>query len=163
MATPAAASIEESAPASSIVASLNALARSDVASIMTKSVICVTPAWTLRELMVLLVDGDMGGVPVVDDEWRAIGIISKSDVVRYVLEHGSVEAATVADCMLPLAMTVSPTTAIARAAALMAWEGIHRLPVCGPRGEVVGIVSTLDIARFVAEVATGAQDLRTAQ
>jgi CBS-domain-containing membrane protein len=123
-----------------------------VASIMTTSVICVTTQWTLREVLDVLVHGNMGGVPVVDESWRAVGIISKSDVVRYVLEHGSVEAGTVADCMLPMAMTVTPTTPIARVAALMAWEGIHRLPVCGPAGDVVGIVSTLDIVRWVARI-----------
>jgi len=35
--------------------------------------------------------------------------------------------------------------------------------VCGPRGDVVGIVSTLDIARWVAETTADAQDLRIAQ
>jgi CBS-domain-containing membrane protein len=136
------------------------LAETKVASIMTKGVICVTPAWTLRELMALLVDGDIGGVPVVDDHWRATGIVSKSDVVRYVLEFATIEGATVADCMLPLAMTVTPATPVVRVAALMAWEGIHRLPVCGPAGDVVGIVSTLDIARWVAKVAGCASDPR---
>lgn len=34
----------------------------------------------------------------------------------------------------------------------MAWEGIHRLPVCGPAGDVIGIVSTRDVARWVARV-----------
>jgi CBS domain-containing protein len=120
---------------------------------MTKSVVCVTATWTLKELLGLLADGNMGGVPVVDDSWRAVGIISKSDVVRYVFEHGSVDDATVADCMLPMAMTVDPRTPVARVAALMAWEGVHRLPVCGPAGDVVGIVSSLDITRWVATVA----------
>jgi CBS domain-containing protein len=163
MASPAPASVETFVPASSEQLLHGAFTGTEVSSIMTTSVICVTPAWTLRELMQLLVGGDMGGVPVVDEGWKAIGIVSKSDIVRYVLEHGSVEAATVADCMLPLAMTVSPTTSIPKVAALMAWEGIHRLPVCGPAGDVVGIVSTLDIARWVAATAAGAQDVRTAQ
>jgi CBS-domain-containing membrane protein len=160
MASTAPAYIE--APAQSLDgASLGGvLAHAEIASIMTKSVICVTPAWTLRELMVLLVDGDMGGVPVVDEAWRAIGIVSKSDIVRYVLEHGTFEGATVADCMLPLAMTVTPATAIQRVAALMAWEGIHRLPVCGPAGDVIGIVSTLDIARWAAKLTGDTQDVR---
>lgn len=121
-----------------------------VGSIMTQSVICVTPAWRLRELLDLLVHGNMGGVPVVDDRWRPLGIISKSDVVRHVAEHGGVDGATVADCMLPLALTATPEMPVAQVAALMAWEGIHRLPVCGPAGDVVGIVSTLDIARWLA-------------
>jgi CBS domain-containing protein len=139
------------------------LAETNAASIMTKNVICVTGTWTLRELMVLLVDRDIGGVPVVDDSSRATGIVSKSDVVRYLLEAGTIEDATVADCMLPLAMTVTPSTPVARVAALMAWEGIHRLPVCGPAGDVIGIVTTLDIARWLAKIAEGAQDLRVTQ
>jgi CBS-domain-containing membrane protein len=153
MAKSALAPVEAAPPALS-EASLSALlARTEVASIMTRSVICVTSTWTLLELTALLADGDIGGVPVVDDGWRAIGIVSKSDVVRYLSEHGTVEDATVADCMLPLAMTVGPTTPVSRVAALMAWEGIHRLPVCGPAGEIVGIVSTLDVARWVGKVA----------
>jgi CBS-domain-containing membrane protein len=163
MAKPVPACIE-AATSSSVGSSLRgALAETKVASIMTRSVICVTGTWTLRELMVLLVDGDISGVPVVDDNWRATGIVSKSDVVRHVLEHGTIEDATVADCMLPLAMTVTPTTSVARVAGLMAWEGIHRLPVCGPAGDVVGIVSTLDIARWVAKVAESAQEAHVAQ
>lgn len=130
------------------------LNRAQVGSIMTRGAICVTTTWTLRELVSVLVDGNMGGVPVVDDRWRAVGIVSKSDVVRYLSENRDVETATVADCMLSMALTVTPDTPVARVAALMAWEGIHRLPVCGPSGDVIGIVSTLDIARWVAR-ATG--------
>jgi CBS-domain-containing membrane protein len=150
MATLTPASIQVS-PSSSF--DRGSLAETQVAAIMTKSVTSVTAAWTLSELMALLVDGDIGGVPVVDESWRAIGIVSKSDVVRYMSEHGTVEGATVADCMLPLALTVVPTTPVTRVAALMAWEGIHRLPVCGPAGDVIGIVSTLDIARWVGQAA----------
>lgn len=128
-----------------------------VERIMTRSVICVTPRWTLRELLVVLIEGNMGGVPVVDGSWRPIGVVSKSDVVRYVSEHGSVEGGTVADCMMPLTLSVSPETKIARAAALMAWEGVHRLPVCAPSGDVVGIVTALDITGWVARVARSDQ------
>jgi CBS domain-containing protein len=129
------------------------LARAAVDRIMTRSVICVTPKWTLRELLVVLLEGNMSGVPVVDGSWRPVGIVSKSDVVRYVAEHGSIESGTVADCMLPLTLSVTPSTTIGRAAALMAFEGIHRLPVCEATGDVVGIVSALDIARWVAKTA----------
>lgn len=132
------------------------LERADVAQIMTRSVTCVTPKWTLGELLVVLVEGNMSGVPVVDGSWRPVGVISKSDVVRYVSEHGSVDGGTVTDCMLPLSLSVTPDTKVARAAALMAWEGIHRLPVCESSGDVVGIVSALDIVRWVAKMAGGA-------
>ena len=147
-------SIESEAPSPLIDLSLQQrLRRAEVASIMTKGVICVTTKWTIRELSAVLTNGDLGGVPVVDDAWRPIGIVSKSDVVRYLSEHGTVDDATVADCMLPLAITAHPAMPIAQVAALMAWEGIHRLPISGPAGDVIGIVSTLDIARWVAKTA----------
>ncbi len=129
------------------------LRHAEVSSIMTKSVICVTLTWTLRELLVVLADGEMSGVPVVDDRWRVVGIVSKSDIVRYLTEHGTVEGATVGDCMLPMAITVDPAMPIAQVAALMASEGIHRIPVRGPAGDIVGIVSTLDVTRWVAMMA----------
>jgi len=40
---------------------------------------------------------------------------------------------------------------LSQASALMAYEGIHRLPVTCAEGKVVGIVSTLDILRWLAE------------
>ena len=37
------------------------------------------------------------------------------------------------------------------AAALMAYENIHRVPVVAADGAVIGIVSAMDIVRWVAE------------
>lgn len=80
-------SIAPEAPSPLIELSLQGrLLRAEVASIMTKSVICVTKTWTMREPLVVLTDGDLGGVPVVDDNWRAIGIVSKSSPCRWRIE-----------------------------------------------------------------------------
>ena len=111
---------------------------------------------------------------MVDDEGRPIGLVSKTDLLRHLHESGDgieeVEQAgrrvdkvmgngfhatsrhgtAVREVMMPVVFAVDETASIACAAALMAGENIHRLPVLAPDGTVGGIVTTLDIARWVA-------------
>jgi hypothetical protein len=49
---------------------------------------------------------------------------------------------------------------ITRAAAIMAFEGIHHLPVLGWSGSIVGMLSSLDVLRFIGQ-ASGALIPRT--
>ncbi len=51
---------------------------------------------------------------------------------------------------MPKAFTLPASATLSRAAALMAFEGIHRVPVVSTDGRVVGIVSSLDVARWLA-------------
>ena len=61
-------------------------------------------------------------------------------------------ATTAGEIMTPLAVTVSETATIAEASALMALEGVHRLPVVNNAmsGRVVGVVSALDVLGWLA-------------
>jgi CBS domain-containing protein len=144
-----------------------------VTEVMTRDVLCVSPDLSLDGLRALLVERGISGVPVVDDRGVPMGMISKSDLVRRVYEdaatgegtvrldeeglepgfHVERSCGTVADYMLPIAHTLGDDAPLAHAAALMAWEGVHRIPVCAADGTVVGIITTLDIARWVAATA----------
>lgn len=122
----------------------------------------------------VLLERGLNAVPVVDEHGGAIGVISKTDLLRYQqsepptyeptpddlggtgfdgelglhLEQPS--TAKVADAMTPVAYTLPETSTIARAAALMAFEHIQQIPVTGPDGAVVGTVGSTDILRWVA-------------
>jgi CBS domain-containing protein len=66
-----------------------------------------------------------------------------------------VEAAqgvAVGDIMVPYLLAVSSRAPISLAAALMAYEGVHRLLVLNESNEMVGIVSSLDVLRWVAQL-----------
>jgi CBS domain-containing protein len=54
---------------------------------------------------------------------------------------------TALDVMSP-ALALHEQSNIGQAASLMAFEGVHCLPVVADRGEVVGVVSALDILRW---------------
>jgi CBS domain-containing protein len=148
--------------------------RTPVSAIMTKAV-CVDANLDLERLKSLMLTRGFSGVPVVDAAGRAIGVVSKTDLLRDQFEtldasletnevvgpdvrklgagaHAALIAhGTVAEIMTPVALTVPEHLSISKAAAIMASREIHRLPVVSSDGTVVGIVSSLDIVRWLAD------------
>jgi CBS domain-containing protein len=115
---------------------------------MTRDVICVTPEATRGELLKVLLSKGISGVPVIDEDGRPLGVASKTDVLRGL---GAEDAnARAADIMTPVTLAMPEHASIARAAALMAYERVHRVIVIGPAGNVVGLVSTIDVLRWLA-------------
>jgi len=139
---------------------LEARTRCDASStplgeIMTTDVTCVRADFPVSALRSVFARESFSGMPVIDDAGRPIGVVSRTDLVRGgTLARGR----TVYDLMMPMAFTLPETASIARAAALMAHEGIHRIPVVDASGVIRGIVSTLDISRWVASTAAAAVD-----
>lgn len=153
--------------------------RTPVSAVMTVRVLAVRPDISLDALADLFLDRGIGGAPVVDEEGRPVGVVSKTDLVRGRLVTGDtgeapapgwhprrglfrveaergfhVEAlpgAVVADVMTPTAFTLSEDAPLAQAAALMAFEGVHRVPVVSHDGRVAGMVTTLDVLRWMAQ------------
>jgi CBS-domain-containing membrane protein len=130
-------------------------ARTSVEAIMTTRVICVSHRLPLPALERLLTTNGISGAPVVDAEGHVLGMVSKTDLVRHhrdesVSSGEDEDENVVADIMTPLVFSLPPNESIAKAAALMAFEGMHRLPVVNAHREVIGIVSSMDIMRWVA-------------
>ncbi|MCC6558402.1 MAG: CBS domain-containing protein [Polyangiaceae bacterium] len=136
-----------------------------VSEIMTRSVICVSPEMTIAELRSVLIERGIGGVPVVDASGCPIGVVSKTDVLRVDGRRGwhdeepratrlprEAEApGTVAAIMTALALAIHETSNVAQASALMAYEGVHRLPVVDDLHRVVGVLSALDILHWLGQ------------
>jgi CBS domain-containing protein len=112
---------------------------------MSADVVCVSDDLPIRTVIALLADRGFSGVPVVDASGKAIGVVSRSDLLA------NEASGLVRDVMMPIAFTLPQGASLSHAAALMAYENIHRVPVVADDGSVVGIVSTMDIARWVAE------------
>jgi len=119
-----------------------------VQEVMTPAVICVRPKMRATDLRALLLERNIGGAPVVDDEGNAIGVVSMTDLVRESVV--GVGEALVEDLMTEVPIAVPQATSIARAIALMAYENVHRLLVLSPERRVVGILSAMDILRLIA-------------
>ena len=142
--------------------------RTPIRELMTTHVLCVRSDVSLESLRTLLLDQKMDAVPVVNVRGAPIGIVSKTDLVQYrhdtddieEVVHEQLEAgyhasllveATAADIMTPVPITLREDALIPQVAAVMAYERVHTLPIVAHDGSVVGIVSTLDIARWYAQ------------
>ena len=117
-----------------------------VSRIMSLNVQCVTEDVSLPALASCLLDGGYSGVPVVDDQGTPVGVVSKTDLLR----HGVTPDGRVRDIMTSMSFTLHEEQTVSNASALMAYEGIHRLPVVDAAGKVVGLLSSLDILHWLA-------------
>jgi CBS domain-containing protein len=50
--------------------------------IMTPEPVCAVPATTIRQLARLFEENDISGCPVVDQQGKVIGVVSKTDLIR---------------------------------------------------------------------------------
>lgn len=116
-----------------------------VTAIMSRDIVCARPELSIVALKDLLVDNHIGCIPIVDDRGRPMGIVTKLDLVDRI-----VPALTAAEVMMPLAITLNTHATIAHAAAMMALEDFHHLMVVGSDHVLVGVVSTMDIVRWLA-------------
>lgn len=138
----------------------------NVADVMTREVVSVRADNGVDTVAELLLDRGFSGVPVVDRDNRLLGMLSKTDLVREsaeeyareeeegsALPHGVhlIKARTVREVMSPGAQTVKASARLAEAAAIMAAGHFHRLPVVDDNGKLVGLITSFDIVRWVAE------------
>jgi CBS domain-containing protein len=121
-----------------------------VRDLMTRTVRATAPDVPLVELVGLLEEASVTGAPVLDERGHIVGVVSQSDVVRTLAERGSLAGLRVVDVMMHAPFCVEESASVDAAAALLAYEGIHRLPVVNAKHEVVGIVSALDLVRWSA-------------
>lgn len=122
-----------------------------IRAVMSREVVCITAALDCDEAAALLLERGLSGAPVVDDEGRPLGMLARSDLLRALREVPT--PATLIDVMMPIAYALDENDALSRGAALMAAEGVHHLPVLGDFGRVVGMISTLDVTRWLARQA----------
>lgn len=145
-----------------------------VRAIMSGRVSAVREDLSVEALVSLLLERAISGVPVVDAEGRPVGVVTKTDLLREHDDAGDndecvridavgrqwefgrgfhterITRATVGEIMTPMVFSLPEDASISQAAALMSFEGVHRLPVVDSAGKVVGLVSTLDVARWLA-------------
>jgi CBS domain-containing protein len=125
-----------------------------VKEVMTRDVRACEPNATVAEAAKVMVQEDVGPVPIVEDG-RLVGIVTDRDiVVRVVAEGRDPNATTVGEIASTELVTVSPGDNLDEALNLLAKRQVRRLPVVeGDR--LVGIVAQADIARLGKDQKTG--------
>jgi CBS domain-containing protein len=101
---------------------------------------------SIRDVAVLMRDGDMGSVPVVDDEGKLIGIVTDRDIVVRAVAEGKDTLSPVSDAMTNEIYSVRPDAFVFEAVRLMGDKQVRRVPVVAENGELAGIIAMADVA-----------------
>jgi CBS domain-containing protein len=142
------------------------------AEMMTPHIVSIAPTATALEAAALLTDKGVTAVPVVGADGRAVGVLSRTDLVAHDCEGASaagpaddkarpapaggrvltVEKADetrVGDVMTQFVFAVAPTAPAAVVVDAMLSLAVHRLFVTDGRGAIVGVISTTDVLRHL--------------
>jgi CBS domain-containing protein len=143
-----------------------------VADLMTREPLTARPEMSLKEVIKILADRRISGLPVVDQHDFLIGIISETDLMwretgvtppayimvldsviylenpsRYEQELHKALGQTVGEVMSRDPISIAPEKSVQEAAKLLHDRNIHRLPVLDTAGKVIGILTRGDIVR----------------
>ena len=116
-----------------------------VADIMTSQVLCVDEALDTVALAELLHREGVRSAPVINAGRHPIGMISSADLPTPLRTE-----VAVAEIMTSPAVYISARASVMEAAALMALEEVNQLPVVSDDDKVVGLLTSLDVVRWVA-------------
>ena len=119
-----------------------------IGNVMTDEVVRVGRGASSEEAGRLLRRHRIGGLPVVDEDDKVVGVITGTDLT------GRADAADQADGAVPAgqlmsrpAVTVRPQDTIVDAARRMARHRVERLPVVDEEDRLIGIVTRRDLLR----------------
>lgn len=113
--------------------------------IMTSNVRTASPDTSLKDVSMMMREGDVGSVPVVE-AGRLVGIVTDRDIVVRAIAEGKDASARVAEAMTTEIFSVRPDDFAFEAIRLMGDKQVRRIPVVGDSGELSGIIAMADIA-----------------
>jgi CBS domain-containing protein len=140
-----------------------------VRDFMIREVITAKQSTTVKELISILENNRIGGVPVVDDRGNLVGIVSDGDIVRFLSPHKEKvylayyvsyleEAQKIEDVLrekmnTPIEeimvkkniKTLAPDDDFENAIRLISKHHFKKIPVLNGAGRVIGIISRGDI------------------
>ena len=149
----------------------------EVRDIMDSSPATVGPDTPVEQIVAVLRDHGIPGVPVVDGDGHCVGIVTEADLVlpddqgdlhlphyinlfggtvfleplgRYEQRLRKAFASTAEDMMTREPDTVAPDATVKEAARLIHESGHNRLPVVDEEGRLVGVVTRVDVLGALA-------------
>ncbi len=149
--------------------------RIKVREAMTPDPITIHPEMEVTEVAKVMIDNNIGGLPVVDHSGRLVGIVTESDLVvqdsevafprfvtflaGYVFVPGSLHrfeekftkavAATARQMMTQDVLTVDADDSVEDVATMMTRKKLKRFPVMSA-GKLVGMITMADIVKLIS-------------
>ncbi|MFD0048723.1 CBS domain-containing protein [Actinomycetes bacterium NPDC127524] len=144
-----------------------------VNEIMIKNVFTAHPEQTIKELLTIMIENKIGGVPVIDENGKLLGMISDGDILRHIsprkqtIHDYFLHITVIPDVTLSTAVktslqqpvsrllnnrkivTLSQEDDLSKAVSLISKHHFKKIPVVDTENRVVGVVSRGDAIRMI--------------
>ncbi|MDQ4014551.1 MAG: CBS domain-containing protein [Thermoproteota archaeon] len=120
-----------------------------VEDIMSKDIVKIAADKSIQDVAIIMAERNISSI-LLEDSGKIIGILTERDLVRNVCAKDLLASKTPAVSIMsaPLA-TVSRSSLVERAADLMVRNKIRHLPVEDNDGNIIGVITTTDLARYL--------------
>ncbi|MDM7933973.1 MAG: CBS domain-containing protein, partial [Methanothrix sp.] len=118
----------------------------DIREVMSTKLTYASERASLSDVLRLMYEKNVGGLPIVDDEVRIRAIITEEDFVRLTSELKT--GISVEEYMSPNVVTAPATTTIEKMTRMIIQKGFRRMPVVQD-GVLMGMVTASDIMRYM--------------
>ena len=120
--------------------------RDVIAGKAIKDIVTIQPHATVRDLLALLAQYNIGAAVVSSDGTTVDGIVSERDIVRRLNGNDAGLGDTVAEIMTTEVQTCEPSSSLDDVRTTMTEGRFRHLPVC-ENGRLVGVVSIGDVVK----------------
>jgi CBS domain-containing protein len=128
-----------------------------ILSTRKRGVITITPEKTLRDLILLLNERQIGAVVVVNEDGKLQGIISERDVIRAAAVHADPFALPISEVMTRDVVVGVSQDDIWAVAHTMTERRFRHLPIVDD-GKLIGMISIGDIMKLQRDAYQGELD-----
>jgi len=124
--------------------------------VMSRNVATITKDATVKDVIKLLVEHKITGLPVVDEDMYLLGVVTEKDVLKILYEAGG-RSTSVSHLMTTDIISFDKEEALISVYKCLVENNFRRLPILS-EGKLVGIISRRDIIRFLFERAAGSKN-----
>ena len=125
---------------------LAAAINEDVREIMKKDVVSLGVKDNISNAIKTMIERNIGGIPIVDDDNAVVGIVTERDFVRTVADITT--SKSIKEYMSDKVVIASPDISIGEATRTMIEKGFRRIPIV-KEDVLLGIVTASDIMRYL--------------
>ncbi|MEM4231754.1 MAG: CBS domain-containing protein [Candidatus Nitrosocaldus sp.] len=126
------------------------IASISVKDVMSKNVKKISMHASVRDAIMMMTSSWISSVVVLNSNDEPVGIFTEKDAIRVIAWNENALNARLYTVMSSPIVTVESTTSLESALSIMVERGINHLPVVH-EGEIVGIVTSRDIVRFITK------------
>jgi IMP dehydrogenase len=106
---------------------------------------------SVAEVAGILDTDNISGAPLIDDDGKIVGVISKSDINHLEFIGGDPLVTKAWEIGRSRVVKIELDATVQEAAQRMLEEQVHRLIVVDDAGELAGVITSFDFVRIVAE------------